>query len=181
MAKTLTGTRIRFWPDQQVFVRGAVWSFDALAQRARQTAYLVPGLAIKISDERADADRVSAGLELVPEGGSRADGAAAQDGPREAEFRFAGGISEFVEFLAPDAALTGTWRIQGTGPYTETVPVLQENGHMVATELSRECEVDIALRWGAGYDTVFRSFVNIIATPKGGTHQAGQRPGPGTR
>ena len=44
---------------------------------------------------------------------------------------------------------------------------------MVPTELSRECEVDIALRWGTGYDTVFRSFVNIIATPKGGTHQAG--------
>jgi len=44
---------------------------------------------------------------------------------------------------------------------------------MVATELSRECQVDIALRWGTGYDTVFRSYVNIIATPKGGTHQAG--------
>ncbi len=69
--------------------------------------------------------------------------------------------------------LTSTWRIQGTGGYTETVPVLQENGHMVATEVSRECEVDIALRWGTGYDTVFRSFVNIIATPKGGTHQTG--------
>ena len=38
---------------------------------------------------------------------------------------------------------------------------------------NRECEVDIALRWGTGYDTVFRSYVNIIATPKGGTHQAG--------
>jgi DNA gyrase subunit B len=33
--------------------------------------------------------------------------------------------------------------------------------------------VDIAMRWGTGYDTVFKSFVNIIATPKGGTHQAG--------
>jgi DNA gyrase subunit B len=44
---------------------------------------------------------------------------------------------------------------------------------MVPTELHRECEVDIALRWGTGYDTVFRSYVNIIATPKGGTHQAG--------
>jgi DNA gyrase subunit B len=44
---------------------------------------------------------------------------------------------------------------------------------MVPTELTRECEVDIAMRWGTGYDTVFRSFVNIISTPKGGTHQAG--------
>ena len=93
--------------------------------------------------------------------------------PLTETFRFAGGIGEFVDFLAVDEPLTSTWRIQGTGGYTETVPVLQENGHMVATELSRECEVDIALRWGTGYDTVFRSFVNIIATPKGGTHQTG--------
>jgi DNA gyrase subunit B len=44
---------------------------------------------------------------------------------------------------------------------------------MVPTEVERECEVDIALRWGTGYETVTRSFVNIISTPKGGTHQAG--------
>jgi len=53
------------------------------------------------------------------------------------------------------------------------VPVLQQTGAMVPTELTRDVEVDIALRWGTGYETVFRSFVNIIATPKGGTHQAG--------
>ncbi|MFZ8469384.1 hypothetical protein ACO1MP_14765, partial [Staphylococcus aureus] len=44
---------------------------------------------------------------------------------------------------------------------------------MVPTEVQRECEVDIAVRWGTGYDTTTRSFVNIIATPKGGTHQQG--------
>jgi DNA gyrase subunit B len=33
--------------------------------------------------------------------------------------------------------------------------------------------VDIALRWGTGYETDVRSFVNIISTPKGGTHLAG--------
>ena len=53
VAKRLTGSRIRFWPDRQVFTRDARWSFDALAQRARQTAYLVPGLVIRVRDERA--------------------------------------------------------------------------------------------------------------------------------
>ena len=148
VAKGVTGTRIRYWADPQIFTKGAGFQLEELVDRARQTAFLVPGLGIDILDERSE-------------------------GRNRESFRFAGGISEFVEFLAPDAALTSTWRVQGTGPYTETVPVLQENGHMVATELNRECEVDIALRWGAGYDTVFRSFVNIIATPKGGTHQAG--------
>jgi len=153
VAKGVTGTRIRYWADPQIFTKGAGFQLEELVDRARQTAFLVPGLGIDILDERAVAN---------------GDGQ-----PTRESFRFAGGISEFVEFLSPDAPLTGTWRIRGTGGYTETVPVLQENGHMVATELSRECEVDIALRWGAGYDTVFRSFVNIIATPKGGTHQAG--------
>ena len=44
---------------------------------------------------------------------------------------------------------------------------------MVPTEVERECHVDVAVRWGTGYDSVGRSFVNIIATPKGGTHQQG--------
>ncbi|MGK2931157.1 MAG: toprim domain-containing protein, partial [Solirubrobacterales bacterium] len=112
------------------------------------TAFLVKGLALDITDERGEE-------------------------PVHEHFRFEGGISEYVEFLAPDTALTDTWRITGEGSFTETVPVLDDNGHMVATELSRNCEVDVALRWGTGYDTVFRSYVNIIATPKGGTHQAG--------
>ncbi|CAN5539229.1 DNA topoisomerase IV subunit B [soil metagenome] len=148
VAKGVTGTRIRYWADPQIFTKGAGFQLEELVDRARQTAFLVPGLGIDILDQRGEQ-------------------------PNRESFRFAGGISEFVEFLSPDAALTSTWRIQGTGGYTETVPVLQENGHMVATELIRECEVDIALRWGTGYDTVFRSYVNIIATPKGGTHQAG--------
>ncbi len=50
LAKTVTGTRIRFWPDRQIFVPGADWTFAQLAERARQTAYLVPGLSI--SDRR---------------------------------------------------------------------------------------------------------------------------------
>lgn len=152
VAKGVTGTRVRYWADRQIFTKGAGFQLDELVGRARQTAFLVPGLGIDILDLRTTAD-----------GGE----------PQRETFRFAGGLAEFVEFLATDAPVTDTWRIQGTGAYTETVPVLQDDGHMVATELQRECGVDIALRWGTGYDTVFKSFVNIIATPKGGTHQAG--------
>ncbi|WP_166864696.1 type IIA DNA topoisomerase subunit B [Salinibacterium sp. ZJ70] len=148
VAKGVTGTRIRYWADRQIFTKGAGFQPDDLITRARQTAFLVPGLGISIRDERGEE-------------------------PTTQQFRFDGGISEFVEHLAPDAPVTDVWRIQGTGHYSETVPVLQENGHMVPTELQRECDVDVALRWGTGYDTVLNSFVNIIATPKGGTHQTG--------
>ena len=148
VARGVTGTRIRYWADRQIFTRGSAFQTEELLGRARQTAFLVPGLGIDISDERGPA-------------------------PVHESFRFDGGISEFVDHLATDSAVTQTWRLQGQGTFTETVPVLQATGAMVATELERECEVDIALRWGTGYDTVFKSFVNIIATPKGGTHQAG--------
>jgi DNA gyrase subunit B len=144
----VTGTRIRYWADRQIFTKGAAFQTEELLERARQTAFLVPGLTISIDDRR--------GEEAVQE-----------------SFSFDGGISEFVEHLATDAAITDTWRLTGHGTFTETVPVLTDKGQMVPTELVRDCTVDIALRWGTGYDTVVRSFVNIIATPKGGTHQAG--------
>ncbi|MHA6668011.1 DNA gyrase/topoisomerase IV subunit B [Homoserinimonas sp. A447] len=148
VAKGVTGTRVRYWADPQIFTKGATFQTEELVARARQTAFLVKGLGLEITDNR-------------------------QSPPTEESFRYDGGIAEYVEFLSKDPALTGIWRLTGTGQYTETVPVLDDKGHMVPTELHRECEVDVALRWGTGYDTVFRSYVNIIATPKGGTHQAG--------
>ncbi len=179
VAKTLTGTRIRFWPDAQVFVRDARWSFDALAQRARQTAYLVPGLTIRVRDERAavrlaavpgQADLVHGDDHGEAPAGTADHGLA---GPQEAKFQFAGGISEFCAHLSPGDPVTEVVRLAGSGQFTETVPVLDDQGHLTPTEVERELDVDVALRWGTGYDSVTRSFVNVIATPKGGTHVAG--------
>ena len=154
--KAASGTRIRFWPDRQIFVPGADWSFSWLAQQARQTAYLVPGLTIKISDERPDANR-----------------AHDAEMPRTAEFRFAGGISEFCAHLSAGEPVTDVVRITGSGNFTETVPVLDDSGHLTPTEVDRQLDVDIALRWDTGYDTTLQSFVNVIATAKGGTHVTG--------
>ncbi|GGO60003.1 DNA topoisomerase (ATP-hydrolyzing) [Microbacterium nanhaiense] len=149
----VTGTRVRYWADRQIFTKDAAFQYDELVTRARQTAFLVPGLEIVIRDERHATD---------PE-----------VGVRETSYRFDGGLTEFVEFLASDAPVTETWRFEGEGNFTETVPMLQADGSMRSTEVERTCRVDIALRWGTGYDTTTRSFVNIIATPKGGTHQQG--------
>jgi len=162
VAKGVTGTRVRYWADRQIFTKDAAFLLDDLVTRARQTAFLVPGLEIVIRDERPAA-----------EPGSDASTEDGQTQPKETSFHYEGGIAEFVEYLAADAPVTDTWRLQGSGMFTETVPVLQPDGHMRATEVERHCVVDIALRWGTGYDTTTRSFVNIIATPKGGTHQQG--------
>jgi DNA gyrase subunit B len=179
VAKTVTGTRTRFWPDRQVFVPGAGWGFGPLAERARQTAYLVPGLAIRIVDQRGPGSgSAGSGTPLADgaddETAADRDGAAtAGDGPREVEFRFAGGISEFCAHLSTGDPVTDVLRLTGSGQFTETVPVLDDLGHLTPTDVERELAVDVALRWDSGYETTTRSFVNVIATPKGGTHVTG--------
>ena len=148
VAKGVTGTRVRYWADPQIFVKDAHFVIDELLGRARQTAFLVPGLGIHIEDLRGDE-------------------------PAKHDFKFDGGLLEFADYLAKDPALTSTWRLSGSGSFTETIPVLNESGNMESREVERNCDVEIALRWGTGYDTEVKSFVNIIATPKGGTHLAG--------
>jgi len=153
--KARSGTRVRYWADRQVFPANAVFSYDELVTRVRQTTFLVPGLAISVRDERA-----------LP-------GTPAADGPTTETFQHSGGTVDFVDFLAPDAPVTGTWHLTGTGSFQETVPVLDEKGHLTPQAVTRECEVDIAMRWGTGYEAEVRTFVNVIATPKGGSHLAG--------
>ena len=146
--KGVTGTRVRYWPDRQIFLRDAQLSLEDLYNRARQTSFLVPGLALEVTDARG------------PE-------------PTVETFLHEGGIAEFCEFLAPDEAVTEVIRLQGQDRFTETVPMLDDAGHMTPTDVERDLDIDIAVRWGTGYETTARSYVNIIATPKGGTHVAG--------
>ena len=148
VGKDVTGSRVRYWTDPQIFIKDANFELEDLIGRARQTAFLVSGLSLSVRDERPAE-------------------------PIEHKFKFDGGLTEFAEFLAKDTPLTSTWRIIGDGSFTETVPVLDESGNMVSRDVERNCQVEVALRWGTGYDSELKSFVNIIATPKGGTHVAG--------
>ncbi|HNA99903.1 MAG TPA: toprim domain-containing protein, partial [Marmoricola sp.] len=95
------------------------------------------------------------------------------DEPVTETFKHDGGIAEFCEFLSHDEPVTEVLRLQGSESFTETVPLLDDKGHMTPQDVERELGVDVALRWGMGYETEVRSFVNVIATPKGGTHVAG--------
>ncbi|MCE7081251.1 type IIA DNA topoisomerase subunit B [Streptomyces sp. ST2-7A] len=158
-----TGTRVRYWADRQIFLKDAELSPENLYARARQTAFLVPGLTIVVRDER-EVGKVGADGEI-------AEGDDAK-GTTEI-FHYDGGIGEFCEFLAPDRPICDVLRLRGEGTFKETVPVLDDRGHMIPTEVKRDLRVDIAMRWGTGYETTLKSFVNIIATPKGGTHVAG--------
>ena len=145
--KGVTGTRVRFWPDMQIFTPGSEIDIQLLHDRARQTAFLVSGLNIKVTDLR--------------------------NGKESVNYKFSGGITEYVEHLATDDPVTRVIRLDGVGNFQETVPVMDANGHMTPKEVDREMQVEIALRWGVGYDSDLRSFVNVVSTPKGGTHVQG--------
>ncbi len=148
VGKNVTGTRIRYWPDRQIFLPGAELSLNQLLARARQTSFLVPGLALSVTDSR--------GEEPVSE-----------------VFKHDGGIGEFCDYLAKGDPVTEVIRLQGEDSFTETVPMLDDDGAMTPTDVERDLSVDIALRWTNSYDAQVSSFVNIIATPKGGTHVSG--------
>ncbi|MGI9199154.1 MAG: DNA gyrase/topoisomerase IV subunit B [Candidatus Nanopelagicaceae bacterium] len=148
ISSKVTGTRVKYWPDRQIFMKDAELEIEDIYARARQTSYLVPGLTLIVNDRRTKSGKTET-------------------------FFHKGGISEYCNFLQPDDPVGDVIRLTGSGQYEETVPVLDDQGHMVSTDVQREMGVDIALKWGNGYDTTMRSFVNIIATPKGGTHVQG--------
>jgi len=190
----VTGTRVRYWADPQIFPKPTEYDAGALRARLRQTSFLVPGLTLSLDDQRPEAEAIAASTTPAADAGATDDAVAevslraaaknavegsgdlfdtgAEDGVEV--FQARGGTADFVEFLATDASVTDTFRLTGEGAYTETVQQLDKStGHLRPVEVERTCTVDVALRWGIGYDTLERSFVNIIATPMGGTHLTG--------
>jgi DNA gyrase subunit B len=148
VSSKITGTRIKWWSDKQIFLKDAQYDLEEIYTRARQTSYLVPGLTLIVNDNRTK--------EKTSE-----------------TFFHKGGISEYCHFIQPDDPVGDVIRLTGKGHYQETVPVLDDKGHLEPQEVERDMDVDIAVKWGNGYETTVRSFVNIIATPKGGTHVQG--------
>jgi len=129
------GTKVHFLPDKTIFT-ATEFNYDTLAQRLRELAFLNKGLQITLTDERiVDAKTGEA---------------------KRTEFRYAGGIAEFIKHLNKGKALL--------------------HDKPITMEASRDgVEIDIALQYNDGYsDTVF-SFANNINTVDGGTHLSGFR------
>ena len=147
--KNRTGTRVRYWPDREIFDPGVEIPFEEACERLRLACYLVPGLKVKAEDKRT--------------------GAAVKN----FEFQSKKGLVDYVNHLCeletPDASqVTGIIALSGSAAFEEKVAVSGKT-----TTVQKECQVEIAMRWVNGFQSEIRSFVNTIPTPDGGTHLAG--------
>jgi DNA gyrase subunit B len=129
------GTKVHFLPDKSIFTV-VEFNYDTLAQRLREMAFLNKGLEITLTDERTtDAKTGEA---------------------RRAEFKYAGGIAEFVKHL------------------NRGKQVLHEKP--IVMEAMRDAvEIDIALQYNDSYSETVFSFANNINTVDGGSHLSGFR------
>ena len=123
-----TGTTVKFHPDPSIFEKTA-FSYDTLATRLREYAFLNKGLKITLTDERTE---------------------------KTAEFRFTGGIAEFVKHLN-----RGKTTLHDSPIYMEG-----KRGNV---------EIEIALQYNDTYGENVFAFANTINTVDGGTHLSGFR------
>lgn len=126
-----SGTRVRFKADPTIFKETTTYDFDVLNSRIRQLAFLNKGIRMTLSDDRGEE-------------------------PRSENYKFDGGIIEYVEFLNKGKTLVSNKVIYAEG--------LQDN-----------ILVEVALQYNNDYQTQIYSFANNIHTHEGGFHVDGFR------
>jgi DNA gyrase subunit B len=129
------GTKVHFLPDRSIFST-TEYNFDTLAQRLRELAFLNKGLLITLTDERTtDAKTGEA---------------------KSAEFKYNGGIAEFIKHL------------------NRGKQVLHDKPIYMEAERSGVV-MEIGLQYNDAYSESVFSFANNINTVDGGSHLSGFR------
>jgi DNA gyrase subunit B len=129
------GTKVHFLPDRSIFT-ATEYNYDTLAQRLRELAFLNKGLVITLTDERTTDSKTGE--------------------PKHAEFKYNGGIAEFIKHLN-----RGKQVLHDKPIYMEDD---RNNVHM-----------EIGLQYNDAYSESIFSFANNINTVDGGTHLSGFR------
>lgn len=122
------GTVVRFAADSTIF-ETTVYSFDVLANRLRELAFLNKGLLITLTDDRLSVPKVH-------------------------EFKFDGGLREFVTYLNKNKAVLHPDPIFFSGTRDEV-------------------EVEVGIQYNDTFNETMFAFVNGINTREGGTHLVG--------
>ncbi|MBR5292707.1 MAG: type IIA DNA topoisomerase subunit B [Clostridia bacterium] len=123
------GTKITFLPDKRVF-ETLEMNFGVISKRLKELAYLNKGVTFTLEDERERGNKKSS------------------------EYRYDGGIIDFVKYLSDDK----------TAIYAEPIYISGKKDNI---------SVEIAMQHNDGYTESIFSYVNNIPTTEGGAHETG--------
>ena len=123
------GTKVTFLPDKRVF-ETLEMNFGVISKRLKELAYLNRGVAFLLTDERE------------------------RGGKKEVEYRYEGGIVDFVKYINADK----------TPLYDQPIYISGKKDGI---------SVEIAIQHNDGYAESLFSYVNNIPTTEGGTHETG--------
>ncbi|MGA5193758.1 DNA topoisomerase (ATP-hydrolyzing) subunit B [Streptomyces exfoliatus] len=145
-----TGTSVTFWADPDIF-ETTEYSFETLARRFQEMAFLNKGLTLTLTDER-DSAKATVGAD-DPEA------EAAEPTARTVKYHYEGGIVDFVKYLN-----------SRKGELIHPTVIDLE-----AEDKDKALSLEVAMQWNSGYSEGVYSFANIIHTHEGGTHEEGFR------
>lgn len=142
-----TGTSTRYWYDARYFETGARLDVESVRTKLRNTAFLVPGVQYTLFDATAEE-------------------------PATETFHYPNGLADMVDFLTPasDKPVSGMLLVTGEGTYKENAA--DANGVM-QSNVVRHAQIEVAFRWGTGYERTVECFTNTIRNMHGGTHRKG--------
>ena len=126
-----TGTMVRFKADPEIFKETTIYDFDTLNNRLRQLAFLNKDIKLTIEDQRENQNK-------------------------KAEYKYEGGIIEYVNYLNRGKKLIGEKVIYVGGKQNDIF-------------------AEVALQYNDGYQSNIYSFCNNIHTHEGGFHEDGFR------
>ena len=133
-----TGTQVKFLPSKEVF-SSTKFSFNTIQKRMRELAFLNKSVRITIND-------------------------LSQKKSKSVNFKFDGGILEFVEFL--DQSRESLKNKNGNDLFKKPIFIEGKN---------RNIELECSLKWNAGYSEDVYPYTNNIFQRDGGTHLLGFR------
>jgi DNA gyrase subunit B len=156
-AKVKTGTKVHFLPDKSIFAT-TEYNFDTLAQRLRELAFLNKGLVITLTDERTTDAKTGE--------------------PKQATFKYNGGIAEFIKHLNRGKQVLHDKPIYFEFPDADKAEVevqaVADAAKMTQSSV-KDIKIEIGLQYNDAYSESVFSFANNINTVDGGTHLSGFR------
>ncbi|MCX4963418.1 DNA topoisomerase (ATP-hydrolyzing) subunit B [Streptomyces sp. NBC_00654] len=147
-----SGTTVTFWADGDIF-ETTEYSFETLARRFQEMAFLNKGLTLKLTDERESA-KATAGADSAD-----AVEPAEEETARSVTYHYENGIVDFVKYLNSR---------KGDVIHQSVIDIAAE-------DKERLLSAEIAMQWNTQYTEGVYSFANAIHTHEGGTHEEGFR------